>query len=322
MRALQYFFVIGTLLFAGCQVQDNTIQPGDTLLLQLPDHRPLSYVEYGPADGRPVLYFHGFPGSHQDVHLFNGPELAEKYHLRLIAVDRPGYGNSGSLPDRSLADWSDDIQYVINSLGLDSFSIFAYSGGGPFALACAHARLKGLDKVIIVSGMGPYTAPESKEGSAMLIPKAPKLILKGMSKMVAEKPEKLEANLRKGFPEVDLAILEQAEQSEAMNQTLKEAFSSGYLGGLEDSRIYKKEWGFELSDIGTQIFLWHGDMDENVKIETASFLAGQLPNCQMEVRSNEGHLSLIYKYADEIFRSFVSASPSKGKGLSQKKTAS
>ncbi len=301
MRVLQYLIVSSLILLVACKVETDTILPSDTESIPLSGNRTLSYVEFGPADGTPILYFHGFPGSHQDIHLFKGPELAETYHLRLIAVDRPGYGNSGSLPDRTLVDWPDDIQQLVTSLGLESFSILAYSGGGPFALACAHANLEGLNKIVIVSGMGPADAPEAKKGSAMLIPKAPKLILKGMNKMVAEKPEKLEENMRKGFPEVDLAILELPEVNKALNQTLREAFSSGYLGALEDALIYKKEWGFELSEIDKEIILWHGDKDENVKIETARYVAEQLPNCQKTLESEEGHLSMIYKYADEIF---------------------
>lgn len=302
MKTLHYLIVLNIVLLVSCQVEPDTIQPSDTDMLQLPGNRALSYVEFGPVDGTPVLYFHGFPGSHQDIHLFNGPELAEKYQLRLIAVDRPGYGNSGSYPERTLVDWPEDIRHLCSSLGLGRFSILAYSGGGPFALACAHASLDGLDKVVIVSGMGPYKAPESKKGAAMLIPKAPKLILKGMSKMVAEKPEKLEANMRKGSPEVDMAVLDNADVNMAMNQTLKEAFSSGYQGALADARIYKKDWGFELSEIDKQVFLWHGENDENVKIETGEYVAEQLPNSRAVIKSDEGHLSLIYKYADDIFR--------------------
>ena len=304
MKALRFLFVLSTILLVACQVEPDSILPSDTDSIQLAGDRTLSYVAFGPAEGMPVLYFHGFPGSHQDVHLFNGPKLAEKYNLRLIAVDRPGYGNSASLPGRTLADWPDDIQQLVSFLGLDSYSILAYSGGGPFALACAQANPEGLDKVVVVSGMGPAKAPEAKKGSAMLIPKAPKLILKGMSKMVAEKPEKLEANMKKGFPEVDVKTLNKAEVNRAMNQTLKEAFSTGYQGALEDARIYKKEWGFELSDIDIEVYLWHGEKDENVKIETASFVAGQLPNCQSDIKSQEGHLSLIYKHANDIFQSF------------------
>ena len=86
-----------------------------------------------------------------------------------------------------------------------------------------------------------------------------------------------------------------------MMQNMKEAFSSGYNGALEDALIYKKDWGFELSDTDTKVILWHGELDENVKIETANYVAEQLPNCQMETKSKEGHLSLIYNYADEIF---------------------
>jgi pimeloyl-ACP methyl ester carboxylesterase len=251
-----------------------------------------------------VFYFHGFPGSHLEISWFKGAELAEKHHLRLIAVNRPGYGNSESFPGRTLTDWPTDVEHLAKALELESFSILAGSGGGPYALACAYARSKGLDKVVIVSGMGPSHSPEAKKGKAMLIPKAPKLILKGMSNMVVKKPEKFEANMRKGFPEVDQAILDHPEAIMAMMQNLKEAFSSGYNGALEDALIYKQGWGFELSKIETQVILWHGELDENVKIETARYVAEQLPDSQMVTKSEEGHLSLIYNHADEIFRTF------------------
>jgi hypothetical protein len=110
--------------------------------------------------------------------------------------------------------------------------------------------------------------------------------------------------MRKGFPEVDQAILDHPEVNMAMMQNLKEAFSSGYNGALEDALIYKKDWGFELSDIDTEVFMWHGELDENVKIETALYVAEQLPNSKMETKSEEGHLSLIYNHADEIFSTF------------------
>lgn len=304
MKPLLCLSVILTLFLAGCKVQPNTIQPSDTSLHQLPGNRTLSYVEYGPADGTPVFYFHGYPASYLELSWFKGAELAEKHHLRLIAVNRPGYGASESFPGRTLTDWTTDVQHLSNALELENFSILGASGGGPYALACAYARPKGLDKVVIVSGMGPANAPEAKKGKAMFVPKAPKLILKGMSKMVIQKPEKLKARMRKGFPEVDQAILDHPEVKIAMMKNLKEAFSSGYNGGLEDALIYKEDWGFELSDIDTKIIMWHGELDENVKIETALYVADQLPNAQMETKSDEGHLSLIYNYADEIFSTF------------------
>lgn len=305
MKTLIRLAVIITVFLVGCREHTGSIKSSETSLLELPGNRTLSYVEFGPVNGIPVLYFHGFPGSHRDVYLFKGHELAEKYQLRLIAVDRPGYGNSGSLPDRKLSDWPEDIAQLTSSLDLESYSILAYSGGGPFALACAYANLEGLQKTVIVSGMGPAEAPEAKKGSAMLIPKAPKLILKGMSKMLVKNPEKIQANMKKGFPEVDLTILERPEVTQAMMGTLKEAFSSGYLGALEDARIYKKPWGFDLSDIQNDVILLHGGKDENVKPETAEFIAEQLPACRMDMKRDEGHLSLIYNHAEKIFLTFT-----------------
>lgn len=305
MKTHLYVSVLLTALLLGCQSAPTSPEPSDSNILRLSDGRKLSYVEFGDPDGYPVLYFHGFPGSHQDIHLFRGAELATKYHIRLIAVDRPGYGNSSSLPGRTLTDWPEDVIELINALGLDSFSILGYSGGGPFALACGHALQGRVQKVLIVSGMGPVNAPEAKKGTAMLIPKAPKLILKGMSKMLAKKPEKVEANMRKGFPEVDRAALDEAGVVESMNQTISEAFSSGFQGGLEDARIYKKEWEFDLEDILTETNIWHGEQDENVKIETARYVADGLPNGEFHALAGEGHLSLIYTHADAIFKSLV-----------------
>ena len=292
------------LLITGCQKQTSTINPSETEFIRLSGDHKLAYVAYGPKDGTPIFYFHGFPGSHQDVHLFKGEELAKKHRLRLIAVDRPGYGNSGSKADRTLKDWPSDLVQLADALELRDFSILAYSGGGPFALVCAYAMPDRLDKVVIVSGMGPADAPDAKKGAAMFIPKAPKLILNGMNKMVVSKPEKLEANMRKGFPEVDRNILDMPGIQVAMNNTLVEAFSSGFQGALEDANIYKRDWGFELAEIQSTIHLWHGALDENVKIETARYLTEQLPYCKFLSKEKEGHLSLIYHHADEIFGTF------------------
>lgn len=277
----------------------------EALLCQLSDDRNLSYMEYGPGDGVPVFYFHGFPGSNEDIHLFNGAELAEKLGLRIIAVNRPGYGNSDPQTKRKILDWPADVNTLADHLGIEKFSILGYSGGGPFALSCAYSIPDRLEKVVVVSGMGPADAPEAKKGKAMFIPKAPKLILKGMSKMMVKKPEKIEANMIKGFPEVDQAILNDPKALDAMMKTMNEAFRSGYQGGLDDAKIYKSPWGFDTGQIDQTVIVWHGGKDENVKIETAEFVIENLPHCTRHIKPEEGHLSLVYLHAEEILGTFL-----------------
>ncbi len=306
MKLLPFLTACILILAIACQNSENPKGEGEEEAgtAQISNDAGLHYMEYGPGDGVPVFYFHGFPGSHKDIHMFNGAEWAEKYDLRIIAVNRPGYSDSQSRPGRSLSDWPVSISKLADQLGIEKFSILGVSGGAPFALSCASAIPDRIELVVIVSGMGPADAPEAKKGKAMLIPKAPKLILKGMSKMVLKKPEKFEASLLKGFPEVDQVFLEDPKAKAAMMGTTREAFRSGYQGALEDAIIYKSAWGFELSEIDQTIIMWHGGKDENVKIETAEFVIETLPHCTPHIIAGEGHLSLLYKHAEEILSAF------------------
>ena len=54
----------------------------DALTVMLKDGRQLGYAEYGDPEGKPILFFHGFPGSRlEPSHLQN---IALSNHYRLI----------------------------------------------------------------------------------------------------------------------------------------------------------------------------------------------------------------------------------------------
>ena len=97
--------------------------------ITLRDGRRLSYLEFGALDGEPVLFFHGTPGSR----LFYHPDESILINLgiRLITVDRPGYGRSDPKPNRTYLDWPDDVEQLVTKLKLDRFAIAGHSGGGP-----------------------------------------------------------------------------------------------------------------------------------------------------------------------------------------------
>jgi len=62
---------------------------------RLPGGRKLGYAEGGDPNGVPVFYFHGFPGSRLEA------TLLPPSGIRLIGVDRPGYGLSTPAPAAS-----------------------------------------------------------------------------------------------------------------------------------------------------------------------------------------------------------------------------
>jgi pimeloyl-ACP methyl ester carboxylesterase len=278
-------------------------------LIKLSDGRHISFFEYGAENGIPVFYFHGFPGSHLDTEIFLGNDIAKKFNLRIIACDRPGYGDSESDLDRSLLDWPDDIVAIADHLNLDKFSVFGYSGGGPYALACAYEIPDYLDKVVVISGMGPFDADLAKKGMAMFIPKLPgffqNVILNGMAKTVIDDPGKLITNMNKNIPDCDKEVMKDPRMNDAFISSIKEAFKQSSAGAKTDAVIYKDEWGFELEEIHQPIHLWHGEDDLNIKIETAEYVSGKLPNCSFESFPGHGHISLMAQYNEKILSIFT-----------------
>ena len=81
----------------------NTIQR-TSQQIKLRDGRMLGYAEFGAPGGRPVFYFHGFPGSRLDWPLSDADDSAAQLNVRIIAVDRPGMGLSDFKRGREILD--------------------------------------------------------------------------------------------------------------------------------------------------------------------------------------------------------------------------
>lgn len=56
-------------------------------------------------------------------------------------------------------DWPNDVQVFAKGMGLNRFAVMGLSGGGPFALACAHALPKD-----IVAAVGLFASGGPWEG--------------------------------------------------------------------------------------------------------------------------------------------------------------
>src|SRR3954471_1012739 len=82
--------------------------------LDLKDGRKLSYVLYGPVNGKPVFYFHGTPSSRLEplllnVHNKDLEQLLQQYNIHLIALDRPGLGLSTYNSNNSFQSFACDV---------------------------------------------------------------------------------------------------------------------------------------------------------------------------------------------------------------------
>lgn len=272
-------------------------QTGRTIRLR--DGRRLGFAEWGDPGGRPLLYFHGWPGSRAEGRL--GDEAARATGVRLIALDRPGMGLSDYQPRRTLGDWPDDVAQVAAALGLDRFAVLGISGGGPYAAACACKLSERLTGAGIVSGLAPIDIPGALAGMGRqnevifrLVGRLAVLrraVMGATGVSVRRHPDRV---LDRGVAAaVDKKYLDRPDVRAILVEGLSEAFRSGSRGPAWEMGLYARPWGFRLEDIRAPVHLWHGEQDANAPVTMARYLATAIPECQATFYPGEGHLHFV-----------------------------
>jgi pimeloyl-ACP methyl ester carboxylesterase len=84
--------------------------------------------ELGDGDGFAVVFHNGTPCCRLMPEWWDAP--ARERGLRMIGVDRAGYGNAPAELDRSLHGVVDATAALMDELGVDRFPVIGVSGGG------------------------------------------------------------------------------------------------------------------------------------------------------------------------------------------------
>ena len=269
----------------------------------------LHWVEYGTPDGKPVFFFHGWPGSQLQASVVDS--CACTLGVRLIAPDRPGMGQSTIVRQRRILDWSDTIVALADSLNIRAFSILAVSGGGAYAFACAHSIPSRLERIAVCSGV-PYANWLREDRSAnrflsagvKLHDRLPKLgdpAFRMMRSIVLGHASARNARrLLFLLPRADREFLAQYDILEQLVESTRESYRQSADGVYHDIRLITNHWGFESSEAGFPILWWHGDADEVCPIESIKKVASQNPSIKLKIFPNEGHYSLSIGKLDQL----------------------
>ena len=282
----------------------------------LSDGRALGYAEWGSPDGAPVFGFHGTSLSRL-AHL--GDDAPRAAGVRLILVDRPGYGLSDLHPERTLLDWPRDIAELADWLGIDRFAAFGMSGGGPHAAACAYALPERVSALGLVSSPAPvwdrpelrFSAPPHRRPMIELAESDHELITRRLLEDCRDELERMAAGSRNGGkadgPEADQAILADPEVRGRFDAATRETIERGPDGYARDLvLLYVTPWGFRPEEIKVPTQVWHGDQDEAVSPRIARFFAETIPGSRLHMLEGAGHL-LLWSHSEEILRSLAAA---------------
>ncbi len=273
----------------------NVSLPTDKTI-RLRDDRMLGYAEYGTPDGIPLFYFHGHPGSRYEARFLERP--AEQSGVRLIGIDRPGLGLSTYNAGRRLLDWPEDVCELADHLAIERFAVAGFSGGGPYALACAYKIPQRLTTCGVIAGVGrlsPLLANLSQWLPWIILP---------MTKRYFRDEEQARQSLNRfgeKWVEPDQESLKQVGVTELMAASLVEALRPGTRGAAYDGALLGRAWGFKLEEIAfPEIYLWHGGFDKEVPLPVGQAMAERFQQCQVTFYPEDGHISLIVNHAAEI----------------------
>jgi len=266
--------------------------------IRLHDGRSLAYAEWGDLTGRPVVLCHGAPGSRL---ICPDEDATTAAGVRLLTLDRPGYGRSDPRPGRTLLDWPDDLAELLDALDLPPCPVIGWSGGGPNALAAAFRLPDRVSMLGLAAASGPLdTIPGivNGEGFSEAALAAIDLLRRdrpaGIAAMAARKSW-FSANWEsvlgaENFAEPDQRLLARPDVHAAMKTLLAEAARQGSAGYVEDDVAEYESWGFSVRDIEQPTTVWSGTVDAPDILKSADYFTATMPRATRITYPGEGHI--------------------------------
>jgi pimeloyl-ACP methyl ester carboxylesterase len=260
----------------------------DTLDL-MHDGRTLRAYDNG-GDGLPLLWLHGTPNIGEPP----APLFADGF--RWFGYDRPGYGGSTRVPDRSIASATGDVTAVADALGIERFAVFGHSGGGAHALACAALLPSRVTAAVSVSGLAPWGADGLDWFGGMAPAGVASLGAAHEGRAARERYEEI------ADEEEDIGFIQRDWDALGSDWTwfgriVNAAMANGPGPAIDDDLAGVAPWGFDPTAITRPVLLMHGSADRMVPASHSSWLAGQIPGAELRLFADDGHISVLHHAA-------------------------
>ncbi|BCJ38728.1 hypothetical protein Athai_62310 [Actinocatenispora thailandica] len=273
----------------------------DIVTHELPgaDGETIRVEQAGAPDGKPVLVHPGSPGSRR---LFRpDAELAQRYGLRLLSYDRPGYRGRPRRAGRRIADAVADVRGIAAALRIERLGVWGFSGGGSYALACATMLPELVTGAAVFAGFAPYGAPGLDFRAGMAPEHAHEVDLFFTDRDTAREhwrrdADRLLATL--GSPDGwlarwgDAAGTDEARSEEVASHlaaVMQDSLGDGDDAWWDDWVANLTPWGCDPTTIRVPVRLWHGVHDRAVPIAHGRWLAAHVPGIVAHLVESEDH---------------------------------
>jgi pimeloyl-ACP methyl ester carboxylesterase len=256
-----------------------------------------------PADALVVLLCHAAPGSG----LFDpDPSVTAARGVRLIAVDRPGYGDSDPLGESTFATVTaaaDDAAAVLDTVLSPGATagVAGWSAGGRVALALAARRPDLVGRVAVIGTPAPdeevpWIPEENRAGLDALRGASAADAHAALTAAFAPMLAGLTGDARFGLvgvDEVDAGVLAAPGVADRLRTMLDTALAQGGTGMIADIASYTLQpWGFDPADVTAEVLLGYGAADV-VGHAHGAWWQQVLPHARLEMAPGVGHLVVV-----------------------------
>ncbi|MEW1846797.1 alpha/beta hydrolase [Nonomuraea angiospora] len=286
--------------------------------IALKDGRRMGYAVFGDPAGRPCLLVHGYSSSSWVAGWALSDAVLRRHGVRVISVDRPGYGSSTANPGMGFGAWAEDASVLAGHLGLDRVATIGVSMGAGPALALAAMRPDLVTSTTILSGMAPVDGvarwtPDSRVDAFYwrLARRAPWLLRRlcslsaaTMSAGARGDADRLIGRVERALPPADLRVFRKlledggSEAKAAFIADVRESCRQGGAAMADDLLDYLRPWEFDPGDVRGAVHVWHGLEDPKVPAALARRLVDRLADGTSRFVPG-GHFA-AFAYRDEI----------------------
>ncbi len=274
-------------------------EPDEEGEIGLPSGRTLGYAAFGVGEPA-VLWMHGTPGARRQVPP-SARRLAASRGLRVIGIERPGIGASTPHLYSCIREFADDVGVALDALGIARCVIVGLSGGGPYALACAHS-LAQVRACGVLGGIAPSRGREAIAGGVSTLAQVAPLVRPLRRPLGAALSVAVRSARPLASPAFDLFMRysRPSDREVFAEPGMKDMFLDDILRGSRtpagirsfwaDYLLFSRFWGFYLSDVQVPVHFWQGDSDPFVSLAHGQHQAELVPGATLQIQPGHSHL--------------------------------
>lgn len=274
-------------------IQDDFDALGSPMHELRRDGRTVNFSDTGERGARPVLFMGGTGTTARASGMTDFLRTTrENLGLRMISVERNGFGDTAYHPSLGFDDYTKDVESVLDKLGVRKVRLVAISGGGPYAAHFAAAHPGRVSSLHLAAAAPPY-------GPASDFCRLKPAEQRSQVARQIRDPRKWWA-FDKDSPVRDVPGFTDNAEEDGGRSYYQRGQKGDPSAQVHEQRLYCKRPGPDLSKVDMPTYVYTGRKDTTVPPATQALWGRELPHRPVTRKyADTGH-DVQYRHWDQI----------------------